>query len=204
MFTETPKKSGTVEICCGSMFSGKSSELIRRLSRAKIARLRVMSFMPAMDTRYSTFEVVSHDGLKIESVAVETPEEILKAAQNVDVVGIDEVQFMDDSIVDVVNALADRGIRVICAGLDMDFMGKPFGPMPKLMAIAEHVTKLHAICVRCGDPANHSFRTAETDELVVLGANDAYIPLCRHCFNELMSRRSGAKIFGEGQKSEAE
>lgn len=195
MFTETPKKSGAVEICCGSMFSGKSSELIRRLTRAKLAKLRVMSFMPAMDTRYSTYEVVSHDGLRIESVAVESPQEILRAAQNVDVVGIDECQFMDESIVDVVNKLADSGIRVICAGLDTDFMGKPFGPMPQLMAIAEHVTKLHAICVRCGDPANHSFRTADSDELVMLGEKDAYMPLCRHCYNELMSRRSDSRIF---------
>lgn len=195
MFTETPKKSGTIEVCCGSMFSGKSSELIRRLSRAKIAKLRVMSFTPSMDTRYSSYEVVSHDGLKIESIAVDTPADILRMAQNVDVVGIDEVQFMDESITDTVTALADKGIRVICAGLDMDFMGKPFGAMPKLMAIAEHVTKLHAICVRCGDPANHSFRTADSDELVMLGEKDAYIPLCRHCFRELMSKRSSTNIF---------
>ena len=199
MFTETPKRSGGIEICCGSMFSGKTSELIRRLSRAKIAKLRVMSFMPAMDTRYSTFEVGSYDGMHIESMAVNTPDEILRHAQNVDVVGIDEVQFMDESIVEVASMLADRGIRVICAGLDMDYTGKPFGPMPRLMAIAEHVTKLHAICVRCGDPANHSFRTADSDELVMLGEKDAYIPLCRHCFNELMKKRSGADIFKEAE-----
>ena len=195
MFTETPKKSGAIEVCCGSMFSGKSSELIRRLSRAKIAKLRVMSFTPAIDTRYSTFEVVSHDGMHIESIAVNDPTEILRYAQNVDVVGIDEVQFMDESIVDVASQLANSGIRVICAGLDMDYTGKPFGPMPRLMAIAEHITKLHAICVRCGDPANNSFRTADSDELVMLGEKDAYIPLCRHCFNELMKKRSGADIF---------
>ena len=195
MFTETPKKSGAIEVCCGSMFSGKSSELIRRLSRAKIAKLRVMSFTPAMDTRYSTFEVVSHDGMHIESIAVNDPMEILRHAQNVDVVGIDEVQFMDESIVDVASQLANSGIRVICAGLDMDYTGKPFGPMPRLMAIAEHITKLHAICVRSGDPANHSFRTADSDELVMLGEKGAYIPLCRHCFNELMKKRSGADIF---------
>ena len=199
MFLESSSKAGSIEVICGSMFSGKTEELIRRLKRAKFANLKVEIFKPAIDTRYSQEEVISHDSNAILSTPVDSSESILLLAGDVNVVGIDEVQFMDESIVEVASMLADRGIRVICAGLDMDYTGKPFGPMPRLMAIAEHVTKLHAICVRCGDPANHSFRTADSDELVMLGEKDAYIPLCRHCFNELMKKRSGADIFKEAE-----
>lgn len=183
MFSEYAKKPGWIEVICGSMFSGKTEELIRRLKRAKFANQRVEIFKPAIDTRYSVEEVVSHDSSSILSTPVDSPASILLLSGDVDVVGIDEAQFFDDSIVDVCRQLASSGIRVIAAGLDMDYLGKPFGPMPALMAVAEYVDKVHAICVRCGDPALHSHRLSDSDRLVELGEKDIYEPLCRHCFN---------------------
>lgn len=186
MFLENAKKSGWIEVVCGSMFSGKTEELIRRLRRANFANLRVEIFKPMIDVRYSQDEVVSHDSKSIRSTPVESSSSILLLAGDVDVVGIDEAQFFDPGIVDVCQQLADNGVRVIVAGLDMDYLGKPFGPMPALMAVAEHVDKVHAICVRCGDPAHHSHRLSASDKLVELGEKDKYEPVCRHCFNKLM------------------
>jgi thymidine kinase len=186
MFLENAKKSGWIEVVCGSMFSGKTEELIRRLRRAEFANLRVEIFKPMIDIRYSNVEVVSHDAKSINSTPVESSASILLLTGDVDVVGIDEAQFFDDGIVGVCQHLADHGIRVIVAGLDMDYLGKPFGPMPALMAVAEHVDKVHAICVRCGDPAQHSHRLSKSEKLVELGEKDKYEPLCRHCFNKLM------------------
>ena len=186
MFLENAKKPGQIEVICGSMFSGKTEELIRRLRRAEIAHLRVEIFKPAVDTRYSEEEVVSHDSNSIRSTPVESSASILLLASEVDVVGIDEAQFFDEGIVDVCNILASQGIRVIAAGLDMDYLGKPFGPMPALMAVAEHVDKVHAICVRCGDPALRSHRLTKSDRLVELGEKDIYEPLCRHCFDNMI------------------
>ncbi len=177
-----PKQKGWIEVICGSMFSGKTEELIRRLNRAKIARQRVEIFKPAIDTRYSITEVVSHDENTIRSTPVETASNILLLTGDVDVIGVDEAQFFDDSLVDVCGMLADMGIRVIVAGLDMDFRGKPFGPMPKIMATAEYVTKVHAICMKCGSLANFSHRLTPEEKLVVLGEKSEYEPLCRECF----------------------
>lgn len=176
--------AGWVEVICGSMFSGKTEELIRRLKRAKFANLRVEIFKPQIDVRYSETEVVSHDSNAIRSTPVDSPGNILLLASDVDVVGIDEAQFFDESIVDVCRQLADSGVRVIVAGLDMDFAGKPFGPMPALMATAEFVTKVHAICVRCGRLAQYSHRLTSDDKLVMLGEKDTYEPVCRQCFME--------------------
>jgi len=187
MFLEKPRKThpnkGWIEVVCGSMFSGKTEELIRRLKRAKIAKQDVEIFKPKIDTRYSDGEVVSHDSNAIRSTPVDTAANILLLAGNVDVVGIDEAQFFDTGLVDVCNKLAAQGIRVIIAGLDMDFKGVPFGPMPGLMACAEYVTKVHAICVNCGDLANHSHRVGANENLVLLGEQEAYEPLCRACYN---------------------
>jgi thymidine kinase len=177
-------KKGWIEVVCGSMFSGKTEELIRRLKRAKIAKQKVEIFKPKIDTRYSEVEVVSHDENAILSTPVDSPRNILLLANDTEVVGIDEAQFFDDGLVEVCNILANRGIRVIVAGLDMDFRGEPFGPIPKLMATAEYVTKVHAICVKCGDLAHHSHRLSQSDKLVVLGETDIYEPLCRDCFNK--------------------
>ena len=171
------------------MFSGKTEELIRRMKRAQFANLRVEIFKPSIDVRYSDVEVVSHDSNAIQSTPVESAQNILLLASDVDVVGIDEAQFFDNGIVDVCRKLADSGVRVIVAGLDMDYMGVPFGPMPALMATAEYVTKVHAICVRCGDLAHHSHRLTEDDKQVLLGAHDTYQPICRHCFNELKAKK---------------
>ena len=174
--------AGWVEVICGSMFSGKTEELIRRLKRAKFANLRVEIFKPQIDVRYSQDEVVSHDSNAIRSTPVDSPGNILLMSSDVDVVGIDEAQFFDESIVDVCRQLAVSGVRVIVAGLDMDFTGKPFGPMPALMATAEFVTKVHAICVRCGRLAQYSHRLTPDEKLVMLGEKDTYEPVCRHCF----------------------
>lgn len=190
MFLENAKKSGRIEVICGSMFSGKTEELIRRLRRAKFANLRVEIFKPNIDTRYSEEEVVSHNSNSILSTPVDSSSNILLLTGDVDVVGVDEAQFFDDNIVNVCQQLANQGIRVIVAGLDMDYLGKPFGPMPALMAVAEYVDKVHAICVRCGDPAQHSHRLSQSDKLVVLGEKDIYEPICRHCFNELMEKEN--------------
>ena len=187
MFLENAKKAGWIEVICGSMFSGKTEELIRRLKRAKFAKQNVEIFKPSIDTRYSEEEVVSHDENKIRSTSVDSSGSIMLLSGDVDVVGIDEAQFFDMNIVEVCQNLASRGIRVIVAGLDTDYLGKPFGPMPTLMAVAEYVTKVHAICVRCGNLANHSHRLDDSDKLVVLGETDLYEPICRHCFNEAMN-----------------
>ena len=163
----------------------EAMELIRRLRRAQFANLRVEIFKPCVDTRYSDEEVVSHDAHAIRSTPVESAQNILLLTSDVDVVGIDEAQFFDEGIVDVCRALADSGVRVIAAGLDMDYTGKPFGPMPALMATAEYVTKVHAICVRCGNLAHHSHRLTADEKQVMLGAQDSYEPICRHCFARL-------------------
>ena len=187
-FEGTNKKSknrGWVEVICGSMFSGKTEELIRRLRRAEYAKLKVEIFKPQIDTRYSEEDVVSHDATTIRSTPVSASGNILLLTGDVDVVGIDEAQFFDKSIVDVCQQLASNGVRVIVAGLDMDYLGKPFGPMPDFMAVAEYVTKVHAICVKCGNLAHHSHRITKSDKLVVLGEKDAYEPICRHCFNAI-------------------
>ena len=188
MFSENHKKTGCIEVICGSMFSGKTEELIRRLKRAQFANQKIAIFKPVVDNRYSDVEVVSHDSTSIKSLPIKSPAEMLELEPGVQVVGIDEAQFFDDSIVGVVKYLADHGIRVIIAGLDTDFTGKPFGPMPALMAIAEDVQKVHAICVRCGNLANHSHRLSKNSELVVLGEKDIYEPLCRDCFNKARSK----------------
>lgn len=192
MFLENAKKPGWIEVICGSMFSGKTEELIRRLKRAQFANLRVEIFKPRIDVRYSEDEVVSHDANTIPSTPVDSSDSILLLSGDVDVVGIDEAQFFDGRLVEICRLMADRGIRVIVAGLDMDFQGKPFGPMPELMAAAEHVTKVHAICVRCGDPALYSHRLSSSNRLVVLGERDLYEPLCRHCFNRALEKEQTA------------
>jgi len=184
MFLENAKKPGWIEVICGSMFSGKTEELLRRLKRAQFANLNTEIFKPSVDIRYSNNEVVSHDSNSIISTPVDNSANILLLSSNTKVVGIDEAQFFDDGIVDVCQKLASSGIRVIVAGLDMDYTGKPFGPMPALMAVAEHVTKVHAICAKCGDPALISHRLVKNDNQVMLGEKDTYEPLCRHCFLE--------------------
>jgi thymidine kinase len=181
-------KRGSIEVITGSMFSGKTEELIRRLRRAQFAGLNVEIFKPSLDKRYSETRVVSHDDKSIISTPVDNPSAILLLAGKVDVVGIDEAQFFDISIVEVCNKLADDGIRVLIAGLDMDFMGKPFGPMPALLSIAEYVTKVHAICMRCGNLANYSFRKSEDSQVVLLGEKDLYEPLCRDCYNSALKK----------------
>jgi len=175
-------RAGWIEVICGSMFSGKTEELIRRLNRARIARQKVEIFKPAVDTRYDETDVVSHDAKAVSSTPVENATQILFYAQDFEVVGIDEAQFFGEELVSVCNELARNGKRVVVAGLDMDYLGNPFGPIPKLMAIAEYVTKVHAICIRCGNLANYSHRTVKDDNLVVLGETDVYEPLCRQCF----------------------
>ena len=179
------RKRGWIEVVAGSMFSGKTEELIRRLRRAEIARQKVEIFKPSIDVRYSVTDVVSHNENSIRSTAVDNSATILLLSGNVDVIGIDEAQFFDLGLIDVCNKLADMGIRVIVAGLDMDFKGQPFGPVPGLMASAEYVTKVHAICMRCGNLAQFSHRLSDTDKLVVLGEKEAYEPLCRECFFDL-------------------
>jgi thymidine kinase len=175
--------TGWVEVIAGSMFSGKSEELIRRLRRAKIARLKVQVFKPEIDVRYSRDHIVSHSEMRHESCAVRTAREILELLDPAtEVVGIDEGQFFDNDLIDIVNLLAGRGVRVIVAGLDQDYTGRPFGPMPQLLAVAEYITKTHAICVRCGQPANYSQRIVEVEGQVVVGAGDAYEARCRRCF----------------------
>jgi thymidine kinase len=185
---ETHKK-GWIEVICGSMFSGKTEELIRRLKRAKYAKQRIEIFKPEVDTRYDVEKVVSHDENSINSTPVQSSSQILLLSTDIDVVGIDEAQFFDPEIVTVCNILAKRGVRVIVAGLDMDYLGKPFGPMPALIATAEYVTKVHAICMRCGNLAYVSHRLVENDKLVLLGETDSYEPLCRSCFNEAFENR---------------
>ncbi len=197
MFLEIPVNHhdnlGWIEVITGSMFSGKTEELIRRLKRAQIARQKVEIFKPSVDNRYHETHVVSHDANSIPSKVVEKASDILKFVDTgqIQVVGIDEAQFFDDEIVDVVNELADNGLRVIVAGLDMDFRGKPFGPMPYLMAIAEYVTKVHAICVETGNLAHYSYRKTASDDLVLVGEKDVYIPLSRTAF---VKKMKGPKV----------
>ena len=187
-YNETYPQRGRIEVVCGSMFSGKTEELIRRINRARIARQKVEIFKPIIDTRYSEEEVVSHDANAVISTPVENSQAILLLASEADVVGIDEAQFFDEGLVAVCNELANAGKRVIIAGLDMDFKGNPFGPMPALCAIAEDVTKVHAICVRCGNLAHISHRIVEGEKQVMLGELHEYEPLCRQCYNEEMKK----------------
>jgi thymidine kinase len=179
---------GSIEVITGSMFSGKTEELIRRLRRAQFAGLKTEIFKPSLDKRYSENRVVSHDDKSIISTPVDSPSAILLLAGNVDVIGIDEAQFFDKSLVDVCNQLADSGIRVLVAGLDMDFMGNPFGPIPALLSVAEYVSKVHAICVRCGNLANYSYRKSGDAQVVLLGEKDIYEPLCRQCYNKALNK----------------
>lgn len=177
-------KRGWIEVICGSMFSGKTEELIRRLKRARIANLKTEIFKPSIDNRYHEMNVVSHDANFIVSQPAVHSKTILLMAQNVDVIGIDEAQFFDDEICSVCETLALNGTRVIAAGLDMDYTGKPFGPMPQLLAIADYITKLHAICVHCGNIANMSYRKTNQESQVVIGELDIYEPRCRVCFEK--------------------
>lgn len=178
---------GRIEVICGSMFSGKTEELIRRMKRAEFARQRVEIYKPLVDTRYSKDDVVSHDHNVIPSTPVNSSAEILLLSGDIDVVGIDEAQFFDNGLADVCNELANRGVRVIVAGLDMDYLGKPFGPIPYLLAIADEVTKVHAICVRCGSLAYISHRLVHNDKRVLLGEKQEYEPLCRECYNKAVA-----------------
>ncbi|MFN6038541.1 MAG: thymidine kinase [Bacteroidota bacterium] len=192
MFLENHKpgtqRRGWIEVVCGSMFSGKTEELLRRLKRARIANQKVQIFKPIIDNRYDEKKVVSHDANATNSVPVKSSLEIIQYASGFEVIGVDEAQFFDSSIVDVCNELADKGKRVIVAGLDMDFQGKPFGPMPALMACAEYVTKVHAICVDCGNLAHISHRKTENQDLVLVGELESYEPLCRECYNITTSK----------------
>jgi len=201
MFLENLKadspRRGWIEVICGSLFSGKTEELIRRLKRAKIAKQNVKIFKPHIDIRYDAVNVVSHDSNYIHSTPVKSSSQILLMTNKVEVVGIDEAQFFDEKLPSVCETLAARGIRVIIAGLDMDFMGKPFGPMPYLMAIAEYVTKVHAICMKCGSLANHSHRTIENSARILVGEQESYMPLCRRCFVE--ERESASMPVSEKQ-----
>ena len=183
MISENTKRYGCIEVICGSMFSGKTEELIRRLKRAQFANQKIEIFKPEIDTRYSDMDVVSHDLHSVPCTPVKDPSSILNAADDTQVIGIDEAQFFSDKLIDVAQELANKGKRVIIAGLDTDFKGKPFGPIPALMAIAEDVQKVHAICVKCGNLANHSHRLSKSHKLVVLGEKDVYEPLCRQCYN---------------------
>lgn len=182
------KSKGWIEVICGSMFSGKTEELIRRLKRAKIAKQKVEIFKPSIDVRYDEEAVVSHDENLIHSTPVPASANIPLLINDEQVIGIDEAQFFDMELVGVCNQLANQGIRVIVAGLDMDYTGKPFGPIPALLATAEYVTKVHAICVNCGNLANHSHRITNNDKLVMLGETESYEPLCRNCFTEIGSK----------------
>ena len=183
-------RPGRIEVVCGSMFSGKTEELIRRMKRAKFAKQKVEIFKPAIDTRYSDVNVVSHDQTAIPSTPVDTSSTILLLSSDIDVVGIDEAQFLDNGLVEVSNELANRGVRVIVAGLDMDFKGVPFGPMPALCAIADDVTKVHAICVRCGSLAYLSHRLVQNDKRVLLGEKMEYEPLCRDCYQKAIKEEA--------------
>jgi thymidine kinase len=183
-----PRKNGWIEVVCGSMFSGKTEELIRRMRRAVYAKQKVEIFKPEIDIRYDVEKVVSHNENSISSTPVQSASQILLLANDVEVVGIDEAQFFDSELIPVCNELAARGIRVIVAGLDMDYLGKPFGPIPALLATAEYVTKVHAVCLGCGGLALHSHRMIHNDKLVLLGEKDSYEPLCRQCYNKKMNQ----------------
>ena len=185
VFKRRGELGGSIEVICGSMFSGKTEELIRRLRRAQIARLTVEIFKPRTDTRFDETAVVSHNANSIQSTPVDNSSAILLLGSDVQVVGIDEAQFFDDELPNVCNILANRGVRVIVAGLDMDFKGNPFGPMPRLMAIAESVTKVHAVCVKCGNPALYSYRLVADAGTILLGEKESYEPRCRACYNRV-------------------
>ncbi len=176
------ERRGWIEVICGSMFSGKTEELIRRLKRAKIANLKVEIFKPAIDIRFHVENIVSHDENSIQSTPVDNSQTILLLASGVDVIGIDEAQFFDDLLPEVCDQLALAGSRVIVAGLDMDYLRKPFGQIPFLLAKADYITKLHAICVKCGNIANYSYRKSEINKQVLLGEKEIYEPRCRHCY----------------------
>ncbi|MDR2283619.1 MAG: thymidine kinase [Sphingobacterium sp.] len=182
-FNRRDGQTGSIEVICGSMFSGKTEELIRRMKRAQFAKLPVEIFKPSIDIRYAEKEVVSHDSNSIPSTPVNHSSAILLLSSETKVVGIDEAQFFDDELPNVCVQLANKGVRVIVAGLDMDFQGKPFGPIPALLAVAEHITKVHAVCVRCGSPANYSHRTTANENIVLLGEKESYEPLCRYCYH---------------------
>jgi len=193
MFTEPRihgRQKGWIEVICGSMFSGKTEELIRRLRRAQFANQKTEIFKPLLDTRYNETAIVSHNANSIPSTPVEHASNILLYASQVEVIGIDEAQFFDEELISVAQQLAARGGRVIIAGLDMDYLGKPFGPIPQLLSVAEYVTKVHAICMQCGDLASHSYRTSASDSKVLLGEKESYEPRCRHCFTVGMKTRS--------------
>jgi len=190
-------KKGWIELISGSMFSGKTEELIRRLRRAEIAGQKIAIFKPKIDKRYSEKEVVSHDSKAIPSISLSNAKDILKNVENIEVVGIDEAQFFDNEIIEVCNKLANSGLRVIIAGLDMDFNGKPFGLMPQLFSISEYVTKVHAICMQCGNLAQYSHRLTKTQKLVELGEKDVYEPLCRSCFNEANNKHIEPGLFSK-------
>ncbi len=177
------QRSGWIEVVCGSMFSGKTEELIRRLRRANIANQKVVIFKPVIDTRYDETKVVSHDARAIEAIPVAHSSAILEVSDDVNVVGVDEAQFFDMELTNACQTLAERNIRVIVAGLDMDYRGIPFGPMPNLLAVAEYITKVHAICVHCGNLATHSYRLSEEESVVLLGEKERYEPRCRTCYN---------------------
>lgn len=183
------KKIGWIEVICGSMFSGKTEELIRRLKRAEYAGLSVEIFKPVVDTRYSKKNVVSHDQNAIPSTPISSSQELLMLSNNIQVIGIDEAQFFDDEIVSILQTIALRGTRIIVAGLDMDYLGQPFGPMPQLLAVAEYVTKLHAICMDCGSLASFSHRKSNEEEQLLLGEKNNYEPLCRSCYTEKNSSK---------------
>jgi thymidine kinase len=191
------RRKGWIEVICGSMFSGKTEELIRRLRRAEFARQRTEIFKPGVDVRYDEQEVVSHDRNSIRSTPVPGSSNLLLLAGDIDVVGIDEAQFFDDGLPEVCEQLAAQGVRVIAAGLDMDFQGRPFGPMPRLMAMAEFVTKVHAICMRCGELATFSHRTHTSTDLLLLGETDSYMPLCRACFIEARVQQAEQAATGD-------
>ncbi|HRZ41436.1 MAG TPA: thymidine kinase [Bacteroidales bacterium] len=183
--SEIQRIRGCIEVICGSMFSGKTEELIRRMRRAQLAKQKTVLFKPTVDNRYHTLNIVSHDERFLASTPVESASQILLLVHDAEVVGIDEAQFFDPELVHVCNTLANQGVRVIVAGLDMDYLGVPFGPMPELLAVAEYVTKVHAVCMQCGAPALYSFRKSPDNKRVLLGEADRYEPLCRSCFNLL-------------------
>lgn len=189
-----PQQAGWIEVVCGGMFSGKTEELIRRARRSHIAGQKVIIVKPAIDNRYSEDEIVSHNENALPSIVVDTADQIILLTAGAKVVCIDEAQFFDERVVDVANTLANDGKRVICAGLDMDFEGRPFEPMPKLLAIAEYVTKLHAICAESGMMAHYSQRVVESTDRVLVGENEAYEPRARHCFRPPVDKRRGKPI----------
>jgi thymidine kinase len=202
------RKTGWIEVICGSMFSGKTEELIRRLRRARIARQETEVFKPALDARYSEDEVVSHNENAVATTPVDTASQILLMAGEADVIGVDEAQFFDDELLSICQQLANEGHRVVVTGLDTDYRAEPFDPIPQLMAVAEHVTKLHAVCVVCGAPANHSQRIVPGEDRVLVGATEAYEPRCRQCFEpepvEVERPRPHTDVFDTMPEDEVE